>query len=476
MLNMLIAPPGYNGIEVAQGISRRQHVHLSQGTGRDATKNAQPNRGLPLIFPWVQRMTRMDLTRLRIAILGVGLVACFALLVGCASSSTEQLIDAAATSTTPAPDTTTDWDAKSGLLIIGVRAFGMTGRDQVNKDPAVLTGISIKNMETNAVYNIALHYDSAVKVVPSGSYCINSFRTYWNVELDYCRDPMFSILAGQATNLGYVFVGVNYRGGPNSIRFWPYSLYKYKRELSKNLTASEHKLVQDFIEKSRPNHPGVDDTVWYSYDQGGNTFAFWFNKGGDFFFQPNPGSIFRSGHQGTWKIDGDKISFALEQYDRYYQGTVSGSFISGTAWDSKDGSKWVWFATKDPTVQPSYNDSAQARVVYQDSTPYPKDALDKRITGFVRIHYKLPLPEEGLSDITPTVAPVDLHVVESQPSGVFDKAALEAFRYAFYANAVKDGKPVESEGEETISYQIVNGKPVVTYSTKLEPLTPPKTK
>ena len=414
----------------------------------------------------------MSLTRM---LVGICVFTFFASIIGCATQDAEQSISVnASTAETPAPDTPTTWDPKSGLLIIGVRAYSMDNHDKISKDRAVLNGIAVKNTGTNTVYNIPLDQDGAVKVLPGGDYCIYSFRTYLNVNLEYCKEPFFSILPGQAINMGYVLLGVNYRGSANSIRFWPYSLYKYKRELSNNLTGDEHKRVREFIEKVFPGHDGVSDSVWYSYDQGGNTYALWFNRGGNFYFQPNPGSIFKSGHEGKWKADGNNLTFSLDEFDRHYEGTVAGDFMSGIAWDTKDGSRWVWFATKDPTRQPSYNESPQAKVIYQDSTPYPSDLLAKGVTGSVTIHYKLPLPGEGINDLMPTVNPDSMTIVDSQPKGVFDKAALDAFQYAFYANAVKDGKPVPSEGEETIRYQIVNGIPVVSYSSQLQPLAPPE--
>jgi hypothetical protein len=390
-----------------------------------------------------------------------------AILIGCASQSSIQVIQIPG-SQQIAEETSTSWSPSSGLMIIGVRAYEMNNRDEVSKQPALVTGISVKNEGTGAVFNIALNQDSAIKILPKGEYCINSFRTYQNVELPYCKAPFFSIISTQTTNLGYVLLGVNYRGRDDSVRYWPYELYKHQRELTDNLSLDERKVIWDFIDKSHPNLKSLDNTIWYSYTRGGIPYAMWFNKGGAFYLQYNPGNQFRNSHEGSWNVTNDNVSITLKEDDVKYDGRVKGDFMSGVAQDTKEGDRWVWFALRGLPGKFEFNSSPKAKMIFQNAVEYPKSALAKGITGYVRMDFKLPLPQKGLNGVMPTAIPDLLRVVVSRPAGVFDKAAMDAMQYAMYANGVVNGQMVSSDGEETITFQIVNGKPAINYATKLE--------
>ena len=66
---------------------------------------------------------------------------------------------------------------------------------------------------------------------------------------------------------------------------------------------------------------------------------------------------------------------------------------------------------------------------------YPQDADLQRISGTVRL--KLKLEADGRV--------VDAEVVSSVPPGVFDDAAIKAFRAGRFAPAMKNGRPVRSQ-------------------------------
>ena len=65
---------------------------------------------------------------------------------------------------------------------------------------------------------------------------------------------------------------------------------------------------------------------------------------------------------------------------------------------------------------------------------YPQDADRQRISGTVRL--KLKLEADGRV--------MDAEVVSSMPPGVFDDAAIKAFRAGRFAPAMKNGRPVRS--------------------------------
>ena len=65
---------------------------------------------------------------------------------------------------------------------------------------------------------------------------------------------------------------------------------------------------------------------------------------------------------------------------------------------------------------------------------YPEDADRQRLSGTVRLQLKL----EADGRV------VDVDVVSSTPPGVFDDAAVKAFRDASFAPALKNGRPVRA--------------------------------
>ena len=395
------------------------------------------------------------------------------LLSGCASSAvpTANTGIAAPVSTGAVSDfveTNTLVDKNSGLLIVGVRAYAMNNADRVSNEAAVFNGISVKNLDTGAIYRIPMRGDTAVKVLPKGSYCLNSFRFYINVDVEYCQGPDFMISSGEALNAGYVLVGVNYRGPSRSTRIWPYDMFRHWTELLKNLTDVERGEVKSFIGNVEPNRATLDNTIWYNYDFAGLPHNLIFGGHGDFQFESTPLRGANTRHHGTWKVGVDRVTFTDNDTSRTFEGTIKGDVMCGMA-HAKDGSTWVWYATRDPSVLLPLNSGPTARMLYQDSGIYPPEALQKGITGSVQVHFNLPLPKPGTYG-TPLVSyPTDVKVVHSEPSGIFDDAAMDAIQAASYANAVVGGKEVPSDADETITFKIVDGKPVIGYATKIEP-------
>ena len=63
---------------------------------------------------------------------------------------------------------------------------------------------------------------------------------------------------------------------------------------------------------------------------------------------------------------------------------------------------------------------------------YPQNALERRIEGAVEIGYT----------VTPKGTVADIKILDSNPSGVFEKAATSAVSRLRYKPVVEDGKPV----------------------------------
>ena len=364
-------------------------------------------------------------------------------------------------------------------MILGVNAYEMEGRDKIRRASVIMTGIAVKNMDNGKTYNIFLTKGFAITPLPAGTYCISYFRTYINVTLPYCKDPYFSVVKGLAMNLGYVLLGVNYRD-PSGVRYKPFSLYNDTQQLAFDLTPAARREVGDFLGNPSPSLTTLAGSTWYGYEFGGLDFVMKLVPGGTVEYRADPASTYGSPVAGTWTSDNSGVIITLKNGQLIYRGTLNQGLLSGTvedispesSSDSNNGAHWIWHATTNPMVTLPYNASSQAKIVYLDGIYYPKEALDKGITGLVRIHYQLPLPSAGMFGIQPTVNPINMHVIDSQPEGVFDATAQEAFASAFFSNGVVDGKPIESEGDEIITFQIVDGKPVISYSSKLEPVMP----
>src|ERR1700743_137864 len=59
----------------------------------------------------------------------------------------------------------------NGMMMIGLRAFGMDDRDRIDGSPQVITGIAVRNQGTEQTFNIFLTGDFAVSQLPPGTYC-----------------------------------------------------------------------------------------------------------------------------------------------------------------------------------------------------------------------------------------------------------------------------------------------------------------
>jgi protein TonB len=75
---------------------------------------------------------------------------------------------------------------------------------------------------------------------------------------------------------------------------------------------------------------------------------------------------------------------------------------------------------------------------------YPVDAKDKKLEGYVRVAY----------DVSADGKVMNARVVESNPPGVFDDAALAAVRGWYFHPAIRNGKPVTKELVSRVNFKL----------------------
>jgi protein TonB len=111
------------------------------------------------------------------------------------------------------------------------------------------------------------------------------------------------------------------------------------------------------------------------------------------------------------------------------RGGASGSPLSSTTPTAT--------AAPQPTMQP-------ARVLQRTPPRFPSGARRDGVTGRVVLHLHV--------DASGVV--VDARVLESEPAGTFDAAALEAVRTWTFRPATSDGRPVDSWVRQTIRFAL----------------------
>jgi protein TonB len=75
---------------------------------------------------------------------------------------------------------------------------------------------------------------------------------------------------------------------------------------------------------------------------------------------------------------------------------------------------------------------------------YPVEAKDKKVEGYVRVAY----------DVSVDGSVTNVRVIESDPPGVFDEAAVAAVRGWRFHPAISDGKPVVKELVSRVNFKL----------------------
>jgi periplasmic protein TonB len=75
---------------------------------------------------------------------------------------------------------------------------------------------------------------------------------------------------------------------------------------------------------------------------------------------------------------------------------------------------------------------------------YPVEAKDRKLEGYVRVSY----------DVAADGSVTNARVVESNPPGVFDEAALAAVRGWHFHPAIRNGKPIAHELVSRVNFKL----------------------
>lgn len=75
---------------------------------------------------------------------------------------------------------------------------------------------------------------------------------------------------------------------------------------------------------------------------------------------------------------------------------------------------------------------------------YPYQAMRRRIEGWVRVSFK----------VTETGTVEDVVLLESEPEGVFDRAAMRAVSQWKFKPRIVDGKPVAARAEQVVEFRL----------------------
>ena len=90
-------------------------------------------------------------------------------------------------------------------------------------------------------------------------------------------------------------------------------------------------------ERGRSQNVDLTGTTWEGPDGPLGVVRFVFEPNGLLFYAYENGATFRN---GTWKSDGDVITFEINQGSRHFRGTVRGDSISGNSWNQQ-GTTWT---------------------------------------------------------------------------------------------------------------------------------------
>ena len=88
--------------------------------------------------------------------------------------------------------------------------------------------------------------------------------------------------------------------------------------------------------------------------------------------------------------------------------------------------------------------SRPPEIVSAGSIVYPADAKDQKVEGYVRVAY----------DVSVDGSVTNVRVVDANPPGVFDEAAVAAVRGWRFHPAISNGKPVVKELVSRVNFKL----------------------
>lgn len=101
-------------------------------------------------------------------------------------------------------------DSGNSMLVIGAQLKPMNPVGDVYGEPYLVSTVSVKNLASGQVYDMALDSGHAVAELPAGSYCFNSLRPENSSPLVYCGKPFFTLAPHKIVVAGYFVFAIDY--------------------------------------------------------------------------------------------------------------------------------------------------------------------------------------------------------------------------------------------------------------------------
>jgi len=101
-------------------------------------------------------------------------------------------------------------NSSNSMLVIGAQLNAMNPVGNVYNRRYVVSAVSVKNLASGQVYNMALDSGHAVAEIPAGSYCLNSLRPENSSPLVYCGKPFFTLVPHKIVVAGYFVFAIDY--------------------------------------------------------------------------------------------------------------------------------------------------------------------------------------------------------------------------------------------------------------------------
>lgn len=331
--------------------------------------------------------------------------------------------------------------------MIHLLALRMDNRGRVLPQQDILTEVQLKNLDTGRKYKVDVEKGPQVISLPAGRYCVNWFRTYTNIKLEYCRPgqfglPTVTVFPGLPTNAGRWILGIEYVGSSDRIN------YRVTHGVERDAVAAEA-----LAKLGRPAAlpPAVlPGSVWLSRDE----FDVWtlMELGQDGVLYEHGGWNEDSQALGPWHLDGNRIKVEYANGYGSMDLEVMSSHIEGWT-TTKDGGRSLQLWSPELLAPVPLNDTDQARVVFTQRPAMPDGSWPAFAGGEVRVSYHVPPPVMTLRGPQITVNPTQLRVVASTLPEPFGEAAIAAVQTYRFAPALRDGKPIESDGEVTVRFE-----------------------
>jgi len=284
--------------------------------------------------------------------------------------------------------------------------------------------------------------------LPPGRYCVNWFRTYQNIRLDYCREgqiglPTATVFPGLPITAGRWILGIEYAGSDKRIN------YRVTHGLDRDEIAAD--VLAKLGRPAAKSPAELQGSIWLDRDlYNAWTFVEFADDG---ILYEHGGWDGGSNALGPWRQDGDRIVVTLANGYATYDLVRNPGWIEGWSRD-KDGNESLVLWSPGLLAPVPFSTTDQPRVVYFQRPKMPEGLWAGFSGGEVRVAYHVPLPVMSMRGLQVTVNPTQLRVIASDLPEAFNEAALAAVDRYRFAPAVRNGKAIESDGEVPVRFEI----------------------